>query len=418
MNIRKRAVTAAVLLGGSMMSTACLSTSINSRPSVRSDGMGSDLRILFDDHCWPAPELAGEGPDLSDRSLGLGGELAFQAGTLLFDSVGAWLQQMGAPKIDRSTGIVSGKLFSSPEMYDFNRNIGCVYVVRSGFEPGGPSFGNAPPEFVADWTRLGLLSRPTFYAEIKLTPDEERSGYFTGDLQKMVALDFERDARYDNRDYLLVMDFERPEPRTYVQFANDGSVQFSEASGFARGVFKLPAVKRGQYVSGAAAKALETGWMPLDFSGMDRDSGIFNLYVDVLELKRGDPLLSDIGSLLRSDSVQRAAADELRDQIDKDGKREREADQRTDELVDQRQLTRSLDSAVLDLRRVMASEFADSNDLIAAIEPVEDALFDIERHQNWRGELPTAKMQAANDLLAQADTKLNELLASELGGDQ
>ncbi|MEZ5954689.1 MAG: hypothetical protein R3C13_10350 [Hyphomonas sp.] len=401
------------------MSTACLSTSINTRPSVRSDGMGADLRILFDDHCWPAPEPEPEeGMDLSDRSLGFGGELAFQAGMLLFDSVGAWLQQMGAPKIDRSTGVVSGKLFSSPQMYQFNRNIGCVYVVRSGFEIGGPSFGDAPPEFRDDWTRLGLVSKPTFYAQIKLNPDEEQSGYFTGDLLKVVALNFERDARYDSRDFLLVMDFERPEPRTYVQFTSEGSVQFNEASGFARGVFKLPAVKRGQYISGAAAKALETGWMPLDFSGMDRDSGIFNLYVDVMELKRGDPLLSDIGSLLRSDAVQRAASEELRDQIDTDGRREREAEEKTDALVDQRQLTRSLDAAVLDLRRTMASEFADSNDLIGAIEPVEDALFDIERHPNWRGDLPTSKMDAAEELLAEANAKLDELLASELGNGE
>lgn len=413
LGVTKRVATAALIIGSCSVQAACLSTSINTRPPVRSDGMGSDLRILFDDHCWPTQEEMDR--NLSDRTLGLGGEIAFQAGTLLFDSVGAWLQQMGQPKIDRSTGVVSGKLFTAPDMVEFNRNVGCVYVVRSGFDPGGPSFGNAPPEFVEDWKRLGLVSRPSFYAEVKLQPDEDGSGFFTGELQKMVALDFERDARYDFRDYMLVMDFERPEPRTYVQFTSEGAVQFQDASGFARGVFKLPAVKRGEYISGAAAKALETGWMPLDFTGMDRDSGVFNLFVDVLELKRGDPLLSDIGSLLRSDAVQGAAAQELRDQIDHEGKEARQQDERTDELLAQRQMVRTLDSAVLDLRRALASDNITPDELAAARDIVDDAVFEIDRRRNWRGDLPTDKIAAAKDLMDQAEQRRQELIAEELG---
>ncbi|MCA8901727.1 MAG: hypothetical protein KDA53_10795 [Hyphomonas sp.] len=416
MSIGKRAATAVAFVGGCALSTACLSTSINSRPRVHSDGMGADLRILMDDSCLPPPESEEDGPrGPGDRSLGFGGELAFEAGMLLFDSVGAWMQQMGAPKIDRSTGVASGKLFSSPDQLDFNRNTACVHIIRSGFDPSGPSFGNAPEEFLSDWRRLGLTSRPSYYAQVELVPDEEGSGFFTGELRKLVVLDFERDARYDTRDYLMVMDFERPEPRTYVQFTPEGAVEFQEASGFARGVFKLPGVRHGEFISGNAANGLETGWMPLDFSGLERDSGIFNLFVDVLELKRGDPLLADIGSLLRSDSVQRAAAEELRKEIDSEGTRLDREEERTDELSDQRQLTRSLDAAVLDLRRTMASEFAEADDLTGAIEPVEDALFDIERRQNWRGPRPDAKIDAANALLDEAFAQREALLAEELG---
>ena len=409
---RKRSVLAfATLFGACTLPSACLSRSINTRPPVVSDGMGSDLRILLDDSCMPEPEPSREP---GDRTLGFGQELALQAGMLVFDSVGAWLQQMGAPKIDRSTGIVSGKLFTSPDMTEFNRSAACVHVIRSGFDPSGPAFGNAPADFMADWKRLGLVSRPSFYAQIRLMPDEERSGYFTGELVKVVANDFEREARYDSRDYLLVLDFERPEPRTYVQFTPEGAVEFHDASGFARGVFKFPALRRGEYISGPSATGLETGWMPLDYSGVDRDSGIFNLFVDVLELKRGDPLLSDIGSLLRSSAVQSAAEEELRKKIDTDGTRRDEEEERTDALVAQRGLVRALESASLELRRALAQEDLTSDDLIPVRDDVEDALFDIERRIDWRGPQPDDQVSAANSLLDEADARLEELIQSEL----
>ena len=410
MRTRRSIMAFAAVVGACTLPTGCLSRSINTRPPVVSDGMGSDLRLVLDDSCMPEPERDG----LSDRTLGFGQEFAVQAGMLFFDSVGAWLQQMGAPKIDRSTGVVSGKLFTSPDMLEFNRDVGCIHVIRKGYDPSGPSFGNAPPEFLADWQRLGLVSRPTFYAQIQLAPDEEGSGYFTAQLLKFVALDFERQARYNSRDYLVVLDFERPEPRTYVQFTPAGTVEFHDASGFARGVFKLPEVERGEYISGAAAASLETGWMPLDYSGVDRDAGIFNLFVDVLELKRGDPLLSDIGSLLRSSAVQQAAEEELRKKIDQDGTRREQEEERTDDLIAQRNLVRALDSAVLDLRRTLAQDDLTSDYLIPARDEVEDALFDIDRRLDWRGERPDDKVAAANDLLAEADQRLNELLDQEL----
>ena len=412
MGTKRSIAVAASLFGASTMLTGCLSRSINTRPPVVSDGMGSDLRIILDDSCVPEPE-GPRGP--GDRTLGFGQELALQAGMLVFDSVGAWLQQMGAPKIDRSTGVVSGKLFSSPDMVEFNRNVACVHVIRRGFDPSGPSFGNAPPEFMAEWTRLGLVSRPSFYAEILLLPDEERSGYFTAELQKVVATSFEREARYDSRDYLVVLDFERPEPRTYVQFTPDGAVEFHDASGFARGVFKFPELKRGEYISGAAAAGLETGWMPLDYSGVDRDSGIFNLFVDVLELKRGDPLLSDVGSLLRSSAVQSAAEEELRKKIDREGTRRDEEEERTDALVAQRGLERALERATLELRRTLAMSDLASDDLIPARDDVEDALFDIDHQLDWRGPKPTEKVNEASALLDEADQRLNELISEELG---
>ena len=155
--------------------------------------------------------------------------------------------------------------------------------------------------------------------------------------------------------------------------------------------------------------------MPLDFTGMDRDSGVFNLFVDVLELKRGDPLLSDIGSLLRSDAVQGAAAQELRDQIDHEGKEARQQDERTDELLAQRQMVRTLDSAVLDLRRALASDNITPDELAAARDIVDDAVFEIDRRRNWRGDLPTDKIAAAKDLMDQAEQRRQELIAEELG---
>jgi hypothetical protein len=411
---KRRSVLAfTALIGACTALTGCLTRSINTRPPVVSDGMGSDLRIMLDDTCLP-PDTRGPG----DRTLGFGQELALQAGMLAFDSVGAWLQQMGAPKIDRSTGVVSGKLFTSPDMMEFNREVGCVHVIREGFDPSGPSFGNAPPEFLAEWNRLGLVSRPSFYAEIRLVPDDEQSGYFNAELLKVVSNEFERQARYDSRDYLLVLDFERPEPRTYVQFTPEGAVEFHDASGFARGVFKFPELKRGQYISGPAAAALETGWMPLDYSGVDRDSGIFNLFVDVLELKRGDPLLSDVGSLLRSNAVQAAAEEELRKQIDKEGTRRDEEEERAGELTTQSALERALRRAVLDLRRTLADEDTSSDDLIEARDDVEDALFDIEHVFNWRGPRPSDKIDEAETLLEEADVRVEELLEEELADDE
>ena len=77
------------MIGACTALSGCLTRSINTRPPVVSDGMGSDLRVMLDDTCLPQ-DTRGPG----DRTLGFGQELALQAGMLAFDSVGAWLQQM------------------------------------------------------------------------------------------------------------------------------------------------------------------------------------------------------------------------------------------------------------------------------------------------------------------------------------
>ena len=65
-----------------------------------------------------------------------------------------------------------------------------------------------------------------------------------------------------------------------------------------------------------------------------------------------------------------------------------------------------------------ADEDTSSDDLIEARDDVEDALFDIEHVFNWRGPLPSDKIDEAETLLEEADARVEELLEEELADNE
>ena len=74
------------------VTAGCTTVSTDAKPIVRSQGLGSDLRIVFDSTCLPPPiESTDEAP--GTRSVDLLADLAIGAGTLLFKTFGQMLQE-------------------------------------------------------------------------------------------------------------------------------------------------------------------------------------------------------------------------------------------------------------------------------------------------------------------------------------
>jgi len=293
------------LLSAVLACSGCASSSVTGGGAVRTDGLGSDLRVFLDRKCLPEP-IAGI------RGFGAVtlGEIAVGAGKVAFNSFGRFLEEAGQPDINVSSGLASGFFYSSGETESeyarLNEEVRCVHIVRSGFGgTAGEIDENAP------YAHLNLTSEPSFYALIRLDPAEDKSAHFRGYLEYAVTNRFERPGGELSRDISIALGFGLP--------ASGAGENFSI------GVIQLPGVQRGKVLGKASSKGLETGWLstpPIEFSG---EQVAFNLYVDVSESKRGNPFLADLGRVLQSDPVVRSLDRELRDAVfDRDKKSGRE----------------------------------------------------------------------------------------------
>jgi len=358
----------------------CNTTSVTGGVSAR-DGLGSDTRVFLDNNC-----IEGAG---GVRSLAPGfstlGEIAVGTGQVLFQSFGRYLEELGQPDIDTSTGVASsffyGQRETDPGTGDLNESIKCLHIVRGGFEPG-------PQRDLDDplYAHLNLTSKPSLYALIKLEPAEDRSAFFRGKLEHFVVNRFERPGGELTRDIVIALEFGSPaSARVFVpdQFGNPTP---NAGGAFAVGAVQLPGVERGRVLSDTATNGLLTAWMNTPPAGEQSGQYAFNLYVDIIEAKQGNPFLQDFGRVLQSEPVVTAVTEDLSEAIydDTDRRRERigsEFDLRSTE----RQLRRALQDEIRFLEALLDSDVTDEDTLISAIRRVEDVIEDIARHRRLDG---------------------------------
>ncbi|MEL6323274.1 MAG: hypothetical protein AAFQ84_03480, partial [Pseudomonadota bacterium] len=377
----------------SLIVSGCAATSVTGGATARG-GLGADTRVFLDSACLPD-----EGAQALDPFSTLG-EIAVGAGSVIFNSVGRYIEELGQPDLDASVGMASDLFYaparSTPPGFPFetaedeaegpatrkiNRQVTCIHIVRSGFERG-PRVETDHPQY----GHLELLSEPSLYALIELVPSPDGSAVFRGELRHLELNRFVRAGGELSRDLVISLEFGGPADSRVYTLDEFGAPQAQAGGSFAVGAFQLPGVEGGRVFSEAETKGLVTSWMNTPPSAGDEDQFPFNLYVDIVETKRGNPFLQDIGRVLQSDPVVTAVEYDLRELVYDDSERRRQ--RRSDEF-EQRRLERELRRALEDETRILEAlldaEVDDEDTLVASIRSIEDAIEDIERHTAIEG---------------------------------
>lgn len=372
----------------------CANSSVTGGSSVRTDGFGSDLRVFLDDSCLPE-ELDTGAEAMGPFGFGATtlGEIAVGAGEIAFQSFGRFLEEAGQPNIDTSTGITSELFYSGNRsdvgFADLNRDVRCVHVVRSGFEPGSASFDDSVP-----YAHLGLTSEPSLYATIRLAPSDDRSAFFRGELIYLEANRFERAGGEFTRDVAISMDFGSPLDGPGISFASS--------------VLQVPGLERSRKLGPAETSGLVTAWMITPPRASEEERVAFNLQVNVVESKRGNPFLADIGRLLQSDPVVSSVSRDIAEVVAGDRTRQRgEATIEFEQRSDERALRRELEDTVRTLEDLRDDEFSDADSRRFAIRDVEDVLDKVERQRAAEGWIS----QPIAPLIRRAESLISEVRA-------
>lgn len=388
-------------LMASVSLVACASSSVTGGSAVRTDGLGSDLRIFLDDACLPE-ELDTGSEAMGPFGFGATtlGEIAVGAGEIAFQSFGRFLEEAGQPNINTSTGITSELFYSGNRsdvgFADLNRDVRCIHVVRSGFEPGNASFADSLP-----YAHLGLTSEPSLYATIRLEPTDDRSAFFRGELIYLEANRFERAGGEFTRDFAISMDFGSPLDGPGISFASS--------------VLQVPGLELNRKLGPAETSGLVTAWMITPPRASNEERVAFNLQVNVIESKRGNPFLADIGRLLQSDPVVSSVSRDIAEVVTGDRTRRRgEATIEYEQRTDERTYRRDLEDAVRALEDVRDDEFSDASDRRAAIRDVEDILDKVERQRSAEGWIS----QPIAPLIRRAESLIAEVRAANRRDDR
>jgi hypothetical protein len=382
----------------------CASSSVSDRAPAYRDGLGPDLRVFSDADCLPpaGPVVRG--------GLGLGGTLLKGVASLAMQSFGQWLVELGSPEIETAYGTHAGLFWGEDEKTpELNRDLRCIYIVRDGFQSKG--FDSKAPEAIRKtWARLGVTGTPSFYAMVRLDPAEDNSQNFKATLLDFTVQRYARMGAEDGRDYVVSLEFAIPSGGRTYKVSNNGEITLDPAGPFARGIFPLRGAQQGVYMGAAELKGVESGWMvnPPRTDGSGRRP--VNLYVDVVELKRGNPFIADLGRFLKSSAVADAAGNEAL-KLTQGGERERQdvAAGIAQEKVE-RGLAHTLEDKLLDLNAAMASTTTSKSALLNATQAVEDALADIDgqkRKAPWLSTpSPDATVTEAKTVVARARVRL------------
>jgi len=388
------------------MLSACAATSVRERPTGFRHGLGPDLRIFADDQCLPV--------SMEARSLDFLGEVVTGLTGLAVKSFGRFLEEAGAPDIETASGVLSAHFINTAsEPVSFNDAMRCLYVVRDGFQ--SDSFDpKAPAELKAIWTRLGLSGTPSLFALVRIDQAEANgvlSNHYRASLLEFSAQRFARPGAEGARDYIITLEFITPGAGRRYTVGEAGEFILAPAGPFATGGFPLRGVSEGQYLREGDLKGLETGWMtgpPLETAS----SGLpVNISVDVLELKRGNPFLADIGRFLQSPPIVKAAEGEVAAAIDETARREADAQAFATAARTQRGLAQALEEESLSLAGRLADPDASAAELLSAVHRAENAISDIElyrRANGWQsdGAGVTARIEALKVRVAEARRRL------------
>ena len=257
--------------------------------------LASDLRVFLDDSCSPQARVGIRGFGVATL-----GEIAVGAGKYAFNSFGKYLEAAGKPDITESSGIASNFFYSEiteeTEFLTLNPEIQCLHIVRGGFATGPQTLDEDAP-----YWHLNLTSEPSLYALIKLEAAEDKSAHFRGKLEYFVANRFERVGGDGNRGFGIVLGFSLP--------------QFGAEPHFGIGAIDLPNVARQRVLGERETSGLNTGWLNTPPLVDGNEQVAFNLYVEVLETKPGNPFLVGLGRVLQSDRVVRSFDSELTDAV-------------------------------------------------------------------------------------------------------
>lgn len=383
---------------------ACAATSVRERPTGFRYGLGPDLRVFADDQCLPfSPEA---------RSLGFAGEVLTGVAGLAVQSFGRFLQEVGAPDTETASGVASVHFFNTEnDPPSFNEAMRCIYVVRDGFQ--SREFDQAAPEDLrAIWTRLGLTGTPSLFALVRIDQAQTHdavSNHYKATLLEFTAQRFSRPGAEGSRDYILTLEFVIPGGGRKYTFGEGGDFEFSPSGPFATGGFPLRGVPQGEYMREADLKGLETGWMAGPSLENLTDGLPVNIYVDVVELKRGNPFLADLGRFLQSPPIVDAATDEVSDMLDERGRREANAEAAVETARAERTLVNALEEESLEITEVLADEDSTNSEILAAVHSAEGAIADIElrrREKGWRSDWPEASLAAVKTKAAEGRERI------------
>ncbi len=386
-----------------MLLAGCASSSVRERPSDFRPGLGPDLRIFTDNAC-----LAGA--PRATRGLGLAGELVKGVASLAMKSFGRFLEETGSPEIETATGVHAALFLQAqrrpPEL---NENLRCLYIVRDGFQSRGFD-PRAPEAMVDDWSRLGLTGTPSLYMKARLDPAIDGSSYFSATALDFSVSRFARPGAEGSRDLVVVLEFVIPSGGRQYRVNPKGEIVFDPVGPFARGAFALRGVDNGSYLSGADLKGVETGWMTMPSSLPEVGELPVNLYVDVVEMKQGNPFIADLGRFLQSPPIANAAADEAYTLFDQRGREQADTQEAIELERTERRLVYALEQVLLELRQTLANSDASRRDLLAAAQKGESASDDISfqrRSKGWRSTYPEALLSDVSALSGRARAQAN-----------
>lgn len=341
--------------------------------------------------------------------LGLAGELVKGVAGLAVKSFGRFLEEVGSPEIETAYGIHADMFFddqSEPPV--LNPGLRCLYIVRDGFQTRGFD-PQTPDDLRKTWERLGLTGTPSLYARARLDPAEDGTDHFKATFLDFTVQRFARTGAEAGRDYVMFLEFVLPSSGRQYRVNDKGEIAFEPTGPFARGGVALRGAQRGIYLRTAELKGVETGWMtgPPTQEGAGRRP--INLYVDVVELKRGNPFIADLGRFLQSAPIAEAAGEEALQVVNQDERERADVAAGVAAEKAERSLVHELEGKILDLKAALADADTSASSLLSRTQDTEDAAADIEfqrRQKGWRSAWPEQMLGDARTLTGQARSRL------------
>lgn len=399
-----RSLPSALLLSALATLSACASSSPRRPVPEFRNGLGPDLRVFSDSTCLS------EGA-VRSGALGSLGVLIKGVAGIAVKSFGRFLEEAGSPEIETASSVHPSLFFETsvternpaPEL---NPDLRCLYIVRDGFQLSGVD-AKAPPQIAAAWRRLGVTSTPSMYAMIRFDPAEDGSGHFKGSLLDFTVQRFARPGAEEGRDLVIILEFVVPSGGRQYRVTPQGDIIADPIGPFARGSLLLPGSHAGEYLGAPDLKGMETGWMTAPTPRPGDGQRAVNVYVDVVEMKKGNPFLADIGRFLQSDAMGRAVSEDVESALNPEETEARQAAETVAARVAQLKLVQALELSTLEARETLADASSRTSERVGAAQALERDIQAIEMRRlqaGWRGDYPAAALTAASDLAARLRT--------------
>ena len=388
----------ALLLSALTAVSACASSSPRRPVPEFRNGLGPDLRVFSDSACLSPTAV---------RSGGLGalGVLVKGVAGIAVKSFGRFLEEAGSPEIETASSVHPSLFFETsvternpaPEL---NPDLRCLYIIRDGFQLSGLD-AKAPPDLTQTWRRLGVTSTPSLYAMVRLDPAEDGSGHFKGSLLDFTVQRFARPGAEAGRDLVIILEFAIPSGGRQYRVTANGEIISDPIGPFARGSLLLPGSHAGEYLREPDLTGMETGWMTAPAPRPGDGQRAVNVYVDVVEMKKGNPFLADIGRFIQSEAIGRAVQSETDKLVNPEEEEARRAAETVQARKAQLSLVQKLEVSSLNARETLEDAGSRPSERLTAAQRLETDMQAIELRrleEGWRGDYPESALAAAKDL--------------------